>query len=273
MNSKIKFSALCSVYCKEKPHYIDSSLSSIATQTLTPTEIIIVHDGPLTNELYDVINKWKKHLPIKEAILSSNSGLGKALNYGLTKCSHELVARFDTDDINRPHRFERQIRFLLNNEDISVVSCPIQEFKDTPGDLNSVKTVPTEKIKQYAKLRNPINHMASAFRRSDVLKSGGYRHHPFMEDYNLWLRMISIEQQLGNLDDILVDARVGNGMHSRRKGFPYLKSEVELFHIKNRHSITNSAEGAIILIARIAPRLLPTNFLKALYQLLRSKKR
>lgn len=46
-----------------------------------------------------------------------------------------------------------------------------------------------------------------------------------MEDYNLWLRVIGNNYKVANLPDVLLYARVGNGMHARRKGFQYIKSE------------------------------------------------
>ena len=54
------FSVLMSVYYKEKPEYFDLALNSIDNQTVSPFEIILVEDGPLTLDLYDVINKYKK---------------------------------------------------------------------------------------------------------------------------------------------------------------------------------------------------------------------
>lgn len=42
--NKIPFSVLMSVYKKECPEYLDQSISSIETQTVTPNEIILVKE-------------------------------------------------------------------------------------------------------------------------------------------------------------------------------------------------------------------------------------
>ena len=55
-----KYSVLMSVYYKENPKWFDKSISSMFEQTIKPNEFILVEDGELTNELYDVVEKYKK---------------------------------------------------------------------------------------------------------------------------------------------------------------------------------------------------------------------
>ncbi|WP_305838905.1 glycosyltransferase [Photobacterium leiognathi] len=80
---KIELSVLISLYKGEKGLFLSDALSSIEVQTVQPDEVIIVHDGPLTEELYDTLNAWRCRLPIKDVILEKNVGLGFALNEGL----------------------------------------------------------------------------------------------------------------------------------------------------------------------------------------------
>ena len=51
----MNFSVLMSVYFKENPEFLKESIDSILQQTLKPTEIVIVFDGKLTDELYRFI--------------------------------------------------------------------------------------------------------------------------------------------------------------------------------------------------------------------------
>ena len=62
--------------------------------------------------------------------------------------------------------------------------------------------------------------MTVVYKRDVILSLGGYQHHLFMEDYNLWLRVIGNNYKVANLPDVLLYARVGNG-NARRKGFKY----------------------------------------------------
>ena len=75
--------------------------------------------------------------------------------------------------------------------------------------------------------------MTIAYKRKDIISVGGYQHHLWMEDYNLYLRVLSQGFKIHNLQDILVYARVDNGMHARRKGLEYIKSEKQLLDLKS----------------------------------------
>ena len=80
------FSVLISVYQKENPEFLEFSLASVLNQTILPSEIVLVKDGPLTTNLEDVIEKYILHHPelFKIVKLSTNKGLGMALNEGMT---------------------------------------------------------------------------------------------------------------------------------------------------------------------------------------------
>ena len=46
------------------------------------------------------------------------------------------------------------------------------------------------KIKSQIIFRNPINHPSVGFLRKSIIDlNGGYRHFPFYEDYDLWMRI------------------------------------------------------------------------------------
>jgi glycosyltransferase involved in cell wall biosynthesis len=125
------FSVLLSLYDKEKPEYLDQSLSSIwDDQTLKPNQIVLVKDGPLTPELDTLVLEWQEKLGgiLTVVALPKNIGLGAALNEGLKYCKHGLVARMDADDISMPDRFEKQIAFFENNEGAVIVGSSIFEF-------------------------------------------------------------------------------------------------------------------------------------------------
>ena len=96
----MNFSVLLSVYIKENPQYLSQALDSIINQSVQPSEIIIVKDGPLTKELDDIIDQYNKNYQFIQIVtLPNNLGLGKALNEGIKHCQYELIARMDTDDI------------------------------------------------------------------------------------------------------------------------------------------------------------------------------
>ncbi|OBY72565.1 glycosyltransferase [Acinetobacter gyllenbergii] len=264
------FSILLSLYHKEKSEYFDQCFESIWTQQVQkPTEIVLVLDGPIGGELTACVQNWQSKIgeTLKIIALPQNVGLGKALNEGLKHCSYDWVFRMDTDDICTADRFEKQAAFIQQHPDVVLFSGQVMEFDQDISDANVLKAVPLtyEEIKEFAKKRCPFNHMTVAYKREVILALGGYQHHLFMEDYNLWLRVIGNNHKVANLPDVLLYARVGNGMHARRKGFEYIKSEKQLLDLKKQLKLQNPLYANMLFLVRSAFRLLPANMLGKIY--------
>lgn len=223
-----KFTVLMSVYFKENPEYFDLSLrSNLLDQTLTPDEFVLVCDGELTPELDNVVWKYKNLFPeVFKVYRKENGGLGKALNFGLPKCSNSLIARSDSDDVCDPTRFEKQVSFMSKHSDIGVVGSYIDEFVSDWRMPYRTKTMPLthDELFQMAKLRNPLNHMTVMMRKEEIIRIGSYRHVPYAEDYELWVRAIINGIKIANLGEVLVHARTGNGMVQRRGSKETIKS-------------------------------------------------
>jgi len=264
------FSVLSSIYYKEHPLHFNSCMESIwDKQTLKPTEIVLIEDGPLTPELDQIIAKWQaklgKTLRVKK--LEQNVGTGKAKNIGLQECTYDIVCIVDTDDIYVPERFEKQIKFLEKTPDVSIVGGQILEFVEDTQNPTGMRKVPlsNEDLRNYAKKQSPFNNMTITYRKSHILEVGGYQHHLWMEDYNLFLRVIAKGYKIQNLPDVLVYARIDNGMHGRRKGFQYIKSEKQLLDLKKQLKLQNPLYANMLFLIRSAFRLLPANLLGTIY--------
>lgn len=224
-----KFSVLMSVYVKESADNFRLALeSNLDLQTRKPDEFVLVCDGPLTEELNQVISEFEEKYPqiFKVYRSEQNQGLGKALNFGLSKCQNEIVVRSDSDDICVSDRFAIQIGFMETNPDVAVCSSYIDEFNTDWNRPEKIKELPLQhdELYQMAKFRNPINHMAAAFRKSVVLKVGSYQHIPYVEDYDLWVKTLVNNYKISNIPQVLVHARVGNGMVTRRGNKQYIGS-------------------------------------------------
>ncbi|MBI0181126.1 amylovoran biosynthesis protein AmsE [Snodgrassella alvi] len=268
------FSVLLSLYAQEHPDWLSACLESLCTQSIQADEIIMVLDGAVGTELHSVLNSYQTRLPLKIVPLPQHVGLGHALNAGLEHCRHEWIMRMDTDDICAPGRFEYQWAYILENPDIALFSGQIAEFSTTPELSGTVRQVPLtdSAIRHYAQWRNPINHMAAAYRKSAVQAVGGYQHHQWMEDYNLWLRLLAAGYQAANLPETLVYARAGHNMHARRRGLRYLRSEWQLLRLKHRLKSQPLLPALSCFALRGSSRLLPTSLLGNLYQHLRLNK-
>lgn len=227
MEESQKFSVLFSVYYKEKPDFFDKALESVYNQTVKADEWVIVKDGPISQELQDVIDKYKGYdgVLIKEIHLEENKGLGLALSNGVPECSYELIARMDTDDIAVPNRFELQLAEFQNDHDLDLCGGQIIEFETDENVSVAERRVPLlhDEIVQYQKKRSAFNHMTVMFKKSKVLEAGNYKHCPLMEDDMLWVDMILAGAKCMNIDEYLCNVRTNRDMIARRGGLKYYK--------------------------------------------------
>ena len=268
------FSVLMSVYDKEEPEYFDMALKSILVeQTLKPTEFILVCDGPLNNNLNDVICKYKNAFNdiLKIYRLKENVGLGRALNYGLKKCRFELVARADSDDICVCDRFEKQVSYFLSHDYIAVLGSDIKEFRTDPNICCSYKSMPNSfnNILKKAKYRNPMNHMTVMFKKIIIDSVGSYVHMPYTEDYYLWVRVLSNGYKIENINEALVYARIGNGMVERRGNKKQVSSLKQIYRYMLKNNMINSIRYIINMITVRVFVYMPSSARKILYSFLR----
>lgn len=264
----MKFSVLISVYIKEKPHYLDEALASIERQTLQPNEVVIVEDGPLTDGLHEVISDWAKKLPIKSVKLPENVGLGRALAEGVKACKYDLIARMDGDDICVPERFDEQIEFMGSHDDIAVLGGAILEFDNDETNPYALRKTPTEhcELLEYAKRRNPLNHVTVVFRKHAVLAVGNYVALQGFEDYYLWIRLFEKGFKGANLEKPLVLVRTGKEMLRRRGGFTYIWKEIEFFRTLNHMGYISYLEFLRNIVIRSIVRLSPVAFRRFVYK-------
>lgn len=269
----MKFSVLMSLYDKEKPAFLAQCFDSLLSQTLAADEVVLVLDGSINASLQQVISQYQRQLPLKLVPLSENVGLGKALNEGIKHCQHEWILRMDTDDICHPQRFAQQMAFIQAHQ-VDIVGTQLAEFEQDIEHITGKRYVPTteKEITIFAKRRSPFNHPTVAYRKSMLQALGGYQHHLFLEDYNLWIRLIAQGYRVANLPDVLLYMRVGKGMIARRKGWTYMKSEWQLAKLKRQYHFDHCGNIFWTWFLRSVIRLLPRDLLSVVYGLLHRKK-
>lgn len=219
------------VYHNDCSQYFRIALDSIINQTIHPTEIILVVDGPVSNELANCITGYKSRCEyLTPIILEKNSGLGNALRIAVEASKYELIARMDSDDISVPDRFEKQLKRFEQDDELSLLGGDISEFIVDENNIAGRRVLPNNnrEIKEYLRKRCPFNHMTVMFKKSEVLKVGNYKDWFWNEDYYLWIRMYEAGCRFENMPDTLVKVRVGADMYKRRGGMKYFKSEAAL---------------------------------------------
>lgn len=266
MNSK--FSVSMCVYKNDKPEWFDVALNSVINQTVSPSEIVLVVDGEVSEGLNQVIDKYNSNYKnlFKIIRFKNNKGLGIALKTAVENCSYDLIARMDSDDISVNNRFEQQLRYFDNNPDIDIVGGDIAEFIDEKSNIVGKRIVPKsdKEIKSYLKKRCPFNHMTVMFKKESVLKSGNYKHWFWNEDYYLWIRMLLNNAVFANTGTVLVNVRVGKDMYARRGGIKYFLSEAKLQKLMYRKGIINFPRAFINISQRLILQVLMPNWLRAI---------
>ncbi|MEQ2979095.1 glycosyltransferase [Collinsella sp. CLA-ER-H10] len=220
------YSVLMSIYKQENPAYLIQALDSMLNQTVFPSEIVMVKDGPLTRDLENVLNRYDAKYPGLFNFVSYdvNHGLGYALRQGMLACSNEIVARMDTDDIARPDRMEKQLAAIDGGLDM--VGSDVIEFVTSPNDPVAATDLPKgiDAIRSYSKRRNPFRHPSMTFKKSKVIEAGNYSSEfLYFEDWDLFNRMLACGCQADNLSEPLVAMRVSEDFYARRGGLQYLK--------------------------------------------------
>ncbi|HEY8300313.1 MAG TPA: glycosyltransferase [Jatrophihabitans sp.] len=225
------FALLLPVYVRDDPDFLRVAFrSAVQEQTLRPDLVLLVRDGPVTEELDRCIEQLcaESPVPVDVVPIERSTGLGPALDAGLAASPYDIVARMDSDDIAMPNRFEVQLPLIRAGADI--VGAGLVEFEKDPAMPGRRRVPPTDPddIRRYAHIHDPFNHPTVVYRRSAVQAAGGYGDLPLMEDYWLFSRMLAAGARPRNVAEPLVYYRVGSGAYQRRGGRDQLRSELAL---------------------------------------------
>ena len=265
-----KYSVLMSLYAKERPEYLVPAIESIVNQTVAPDEIVIVKDGPLTDELDSVVSEYQGKYPhlFNIVVSESNIGLGKALNLGLAHCKNELVARMDTDDIAKPYRCEKQLAEFEKNSSLDLLGSSVDEFHTTPDEVVSRRVVPTkhEDIYNFAKRRSAFNHPTVMYKKSKVLAVGGYGDLRRNQDVDLFGRMLFSGCIAANIEESLLYFRSNDSLAKRRKSWENTKSYIDTIKKFWKMGYSSFGDYVIIAVAQTGMFLMPVKLQHWVYK-------
>lgn len=266
------FSVLLSDYNCTRASHLSQCLTSIwDSQSLKPSQIVLVLDGPISPSLSTVIKLWKTKINdvLYVIPIPFNFGLANALNVGLTFCQYELIARIDSDDVSLSSRFEQQIKFMSLNPFIDVSSGYVEECTSDLSIVLSTRKLPLShsQICKFARFRNPISHPAAVFKKSAVLSVGGYPS-IYPEDFPLWGLLISRGFQFANIDSILVRMRIEDSINSRR-GIVFLLGQLRCFMLFRKIGLFGWFQFLFSSLVIVLLRCSPSFVRKLLYSYVR----
>lgn len=136
----------------------------------------------------------------------------------------------DADDISLSQRCELQIEKFKENPELSIVGTMTDEFYDTTDNIISSRNVPTtdEEIYKFMKRRSPFNHPTVMYKKTDVIRCGGYGKMRRKQDLDLFSRMINNGCKAANIDQSLVLFRSDEESFNRRQSWSYVKSYINV---------------------------------------------
>lgn len=186
-----KVSVIMGIYNCEST--LVEAVDSIIGQSYTNWELIMCDDGS-SDSTFKVASELKNKFPNKIVLLKNDCNMG--LNYTLNKClsmvTGDYVARMDGDDLCDPTRFEKELKFLLENPEYAIVSTPMKYFDNngvfkvcTGGGEPNINRIP---------LKTPFCHAPCMVKKEAYDAVGGYSvDDKFLrvEDWHLWIKMYS----------------------------------------------------------------------------------
>jgi glycosyltransferase involved in cell wall biosynthesis len=265
-------SVLMAVYRRDNPLHFASALDSLLPFVDRLDAVVLVADGPLTNQLETVIHKRVFALKITLVRLPQSLGLGQALNAGLNLATSDYVLRMDADDLCRPDRLEVLIQRLAEDPLLDVVGSFIAEFDSDVLRPHAERRVPLghDEISFGMRTRCVMNHVSCLLRRRMVIDAGGYvGGMGFAEDWWLWARMLSRGARFGNVDRVLMDVRVGNGFVDRRRGWSMLRYDFMLLRLMLGINFIGWHQALFLVTMKLLQRLMPAVLLRRAYSILR----
>lgn len=210
---------------------LDEAIKSLLNQTYTDYEIIMCDDSSSDNT-YELAKKYEKEYPNKIKVLKNktNLGLNKTLNKCLKEARGEYIARMDGDDISLPERFQKEVDFLDNHPEFTVVSTPMIYF-DESGDWKIGNAIEYPETKDFIKHSPFFCHAPCMVRKEAYIKVNGYSEDSRtlrFEDCHLWYKMYAEGYKGYNIQEPLYKMRDDRNAFKRRT----LKSRMNAVYVK-----------------------------------------
>jgi glycosyltransferase involved in cell wall biosynthesis len=250
--------------------FLQKAIDSILQQTYSHFEFIIIND--CSSDKSDSIIKGNHDPRIIYHIQLTNLGVVAAMNKGIDLASGKYIAVMHADDIALPQRLEKQVAALKANPSLAVIagkSIFIDEHDEPTGATWKLDeaTITTTAIKAAMVKECCISHPTTMM-QADVVKKYRYysspQHQGFaVEDYPLWLHLLSDGYSIGKLDEAVLLYRVhstsATGTYLRRKN-PFLVN----YYSKQFYLQQRRAAGKLNAFDKVVARSMKLDYLKAI---------
>lgn len=223
---KPELSIVMPFYNTEK--YIGDAVQSLLAQTYDNFELILVDDASTDGsaEIVKSFNDSRISL-LKNEI---NSGIVFSRNLGMKAAVGRFIAPFDSDDVARADKFEKQIRFLKNNPDFGMVGSWARLI-DEDGNLLKKTWKLTQspaRIPAFLLFKNIFVHSAVVMKREVVPENFYEDGFDLVEDYKMWIDISRIKKT-SNYPDYLMFYRVHQSSSTNKTGNKLLAQDARIY--------------------------------------------
>lgn len=209
MDKKL-ISVIMSAY-RENHKHLRQAVESVLNQTFSNFEFIIIADDPDNEELINIIKDYENNdTRIRFFVNDKNMGAAMSRNRALFMCKGEYVAIMDADDVCDISRLMEQKEYLEKNKDVDIVFSGRTDIDENGNVINPFKsrmltdTLIKEMLKYCDIITNPV-----VMAKTEILKSlGGMRSVECAEDYDLWLRCVSMGCKIHYIDKSHLNYRI-----------------------------------------------------------------
>jgi glycosyltransferase involved in cell wall biosynthesis len=184
--------------------YLSGAINSLLQQSFKNFEILLINDGS-TDDSQKVIETFDDKR-IKKILHRKNKGLISTLNEGLILSRGEYIARMDQDDLSSPNRLEKQLTYLQNHPNVSIVGS-LAGVMNEKGEILEIMPVPiySDDISFGLSIKNCFIHGSVMLNRKmipeEVLSYPTESVHA--EDYAFWINLRKNNLQMHNLPEVL----------------------------------------------------------------------
>lgn len=252
--------------------YLANALSSLATQSFTDTEIIVVNNGS-TDATATILENFADP---RLKVISVDPNLGNTFASGISKAlaaaTGEFVAVQDSDDFSHENRIEKQVRLLENNLAVGLVGTGVEWINENDNHLYfQIPPSKNSELMQHYAWMNPLAHSSVMFRRSLSNHFGGYNtNFGHACDYRMALDIMYGGSQISALKEPLVKMRQHSNQETALAHTALIRSQDHLGLLdyaqdlpfltkssrsKGRHQITKAKFQIVLNLLRDGEKL------------------
>lgn len=194
--------------------YLRAALDSVARQSISPHEVIVVDDGSVE----DIASGIANHATKPQVIRQAQQGPAAARNTGVQQATGEWIAFLDSDDLWLDDKLAQYADSIAADSTAQIIYGPMQ-----PVDANGKPVAGRTKPCHEGRITDALFHSSFVhvptviIRRALFDEAGGFNPSlPVCEDYDLWLRL-SLSHSFALIDKPLALRRLHGNRLSKQQ--------------------------------------------------------